>query len=826
MFSDEELEAAVLRYLTSDVRTERSAAGTRDVLGAKKQVFELISAAFLLRPSAVFSVCWLASNSLRAKLIEQFEDMQYILDAAPRVSKTSQRVESTTDLYNAEASLVTLTAAFSARSAGVAGGIGPGIARFSSSVERFIRGELIKNTVEGGDVVHTPEELRDGILKRWEAARARHAEIEVAAGRLADALEEYENVRLPDTVVSSLLARIHQRLALVAEQMNATSAPQHSRNALLELTAMRTLLRQAAQFRPPELKKMPVTGDAPTGLLVGSSGVAATVLGSVSGPYNYAAGTELTYSVAGSPRTIALPRTSTAELRSKPMPAYTDPPEGAVCTVQNVAGVTSQAYTSTEWGSGAAAAADLNGRFLGVTVSWEPATHQLVLRAEGIGDQATFRLVVSSTERAAFAAWFLPEGASPIGRAAPVPVQEVAAAFIADPRLKATVESGARPAFTGRRSTVPGETDVLWHRVAEGSALITDGTTRVRAEVDLEALGVQPGMVLVVAGVHRITAVDGAELVLEGQLLLGGPVPYYIGPDYTGIDLGVRVRLSSDGHYRVLQGSYAQLRLDRAIGTTGEQQALVLWQYLRLTVRDTSAAATLEIAPGTGAAALGLAAGTALPGLETFDTGTELGTRGIAPGDQLELGEGPGATVHTIKGVGRTAVTFEPARPRELAPLRYAIRDIRVQEYVTLRAELRAALVTFPASSALDQTVARLSRGARFTGSLVTDLAGYVEALGELLDACDHYVVPRDATVEQALRLMVEHGFDRAADMFVALRLSEFFALDADGVSYRTNAYRAAAEVARLVVPVSKDARDPTMQWRTMAIQPATSGRG
>jgi CBS domain-containing protein len=564
---------------------------------------------------------------------------------------------------------------------------------------------------------------------------------------------------------------------------------------------------------------------------MGSTGTPASILGTVSGPYNYDPGSVLTYSVAGSSRTLALPSNSHAELRSKSMPTYSDPPVGAVCAIRNALG---QAWelAAAAWGSGAAAATALNAAALGATVIWDADTHQLVFRSSAPADAPALALLGDTLPRAAFAGWLMATGAARAARGAPVPTDDVLTALAADSRLKATVERTVIASFTGRRSAVSGQTAMLLHSVASGTELETDGTTLVRAPVDLEALGVVPGMLLCVAGYHHILAVAGGELILEAPLLLGSPLPYVIGPDYTSLEPGARVYLSGgadSGTYRVVQGGYAQLELDRPLSSTADVPVSLASERLRLTLRDASAPFTLAIEASPGATALGLAPQTALPGLASFDTGTELGLRGVAPGDRLVLEHGAGLpTTHVVTAVEGTLARFTPAQPREVGPLRYAIRDALVQDYLLFRNRLLVVQTgpAFDNSTELDQAVARLSRGARFSGALVTTLVGYVTALGALTAACDSYVVPRDSTVEQALRLMVEHGFDRAADLFVGLHLTEFFALEADGVSYRTQAYRAAAEVAQLVVPVSKDARDPTTLWRSVAIQPANDGRG
>lgn len=826
MFTDEELEAAVLRYLTSDVETPRSEAGSRDIVAAKTQVYEIIAAAFMLRPAAVFAVCWMASNNLRSLLADQLLDMQAIEEAAPRVFKTSTKIDSVTDLHNAEAALLTLTAAFSARSAGVAGGIGPAIARFNTSLDRFVRSELIKNTVAQGDVVQTPEELREEIATRWTTARARHDKIVAAVDGLIGALSSYNAVRLPDTVVGSLLLRIQERLAELTVQMQATTAAQDSRNAMLEFSAMRTLLTQASKFRPPVLQKAPLTGDAQSGVLLGLTGISASILGTVSGPFNYAPGATLAYSVGGSPGTLVLPGTSAAVLRSRAFTSWTPPPAGSEC-VMLVDGVTTAAAGVLAWPDLVSAAAGLDA-MTGVTVTAD--SDQLVFRSDRVDDTSALELLTDTVNRGAFAAWLL-EGVSPSARGVAVPVADVVTAFAADARLRATVVREVLDTFDAVRSTVLGEEDTLWHRYAAGTDLLASGTASVRAGADLEALGVTVGMYVVTTAptalLRRILAVVGSALELDSALP-AATYTYYVSPDHGDVELGSRAQLSGSadaGAYRVVGTGIGLLRLDRDLTAGGPVQATVVSERLRLEARDIGVAANLGITASAGATALGLTPGAAIPALDTFDALTDLGNRGVTSGDRLVLEHAAGGpTTYVVTAISGTTARFTPAAPYEAGALRYAFRDALVQDYLELCEGLDAARTqeAFADSAELDLTMSRLARGARYTGSLVTTLTGYTAALLELADLSDGYSVARDPTVEQALRLMVEHGFDRAADLFVALRLTEFFALDADGVSYKTWVIRTAADVARLVVPVSKDTRDPTSAWRTQSVQPST----
>ena len=676
MFTDDELEGALLKFLQTEVSTLRTERGSRDVLQSKAQVYELITSVFLMRPRAIFSVCWLASNALRALVAQQLEDLQVIVEAAPRAGESSARVESTTDLYNAEAALLSLTAAFSAREGGVRGSIGPSVQRFSASVDRFMRSELTKNTIDQGKVVKTGEELRVVISQAWTRAFARHEEIALGLSRLKDALSEFERVRLPDVAVGGIMTRVQARLAEITQVMESTEAGAQSREALLDLSAMRVLLKQASQFRTPSLLKAPLTGDVASGALTRGSGTTASITGTVKGPYYYAAGVLLSYRVGGELEQAYLPGTSAAVLRSSFRATWKRPGPGLVCALRLSGGTVEQVITTDAWTSGPAAVELINQRLKGVQSTWVGYKGELSLFTTQATKGASLTLLVETDEQAAFAAWF---GSPLTAQGTGVPASEVA---IALPQLLTTA------------------------RVKEGA-------------VELAALE--------------------------------------YGPDLT-------------------------------------------------------------IEPGEAATILGFPAVTVPGAVGTFEAPVNFAERGVEPGDELVF-DGDVAR-YAITAVSGQSLSFTPHRAAA-ASVRYDVRDGAVAAYQALSQQLGALeLQAGWDVSIADQAVGRLVRGARYGGTLVSALTDYQAAFYELLTLCDGYIVPREPAVEEVVRTLVEHGFDRARDLFVSLQLVAFFALDAEGVSYRTHVMRVAADTVRVAAPVAKDTGDATTRWRTTAVYP------
>lgn len=823
MFTDEELEAAVLHYLTTDVETPRSSAGVRDIVATKTQVYEIVSAAFLLRPNALFSVCWLASNKLRALVEEQIEDLDAIAAAAPRVAKVSTPVESTTELYNAEAALVTLTGAFLSRRSGVANGIGPAVQRFAASVERFVRGELTKNVVADGSVVKTPEQLRVEVADRWGTARARHREIVERVDRLVNALENFASVRLPDTVVGSLLVRIQERLTELTAQMSATTAPRDSRNALLELSAMRTLLSQAAQFKHPTINRAPLTGDATRGYLVRSTGLPSSILGSVSGPFNYRPGARLSYRVGGVDAELVLPGSSIAELRSEPMSPFVPPTLPAIVSLGFLEGTL---MTPAEaWATGEDAAAALNELADEVEVTWDEGAAQLVLQTQSAGDGAFLEVRASTLEEQAFAEWLV--GATGLRRATGVPVgaDAVAKAMAVDGRLRTEV---IRSAVSTAPVVVGDDQASLVYRVYEGEGLVADGSTTVRAPVDLEALGVQAYTLIVpvdpAAPPLLILSVSGSTLELD-EPLEAGTYRYYVAPNGVAGRRVVVESVTGPQYYEALAVNAGTISLDRQLlesaGTT--VRAHFFDGYIMVTAQEPGV--TLEFLESEGTSALGFSLGVRRSSSAAFDTGIDLTARNVVPGDLLVL-QSASQSTYDVTAVQGTMVQFAPNTTFSEQAYRYSILDGVVSRYLQFRKDLGAVAIdpSFKDEARLDHTMARLSRGARYSNELSTTINQYGARLLELQFLCANYLVQRDATVEQAVRLMVEQGFDRAADLFLDLRLSEFFALDADAVSYKTWVLRNAQLVAQTVLPTPKGTADPTQGIQTYGVQRRSSG--
>ncbi len=842
-FSSEEIQAAVDRFLLKQVSVSRlPVTAARNVTAARDTVFDLLTTTLLLRTDSVFYLIWLAKNRLRKLLSLQIESMTAIDAWAEGVSRPSKLVNSTTDLTNAQAAIANVNAGLNARTTGVRGSIGPAVDRFRSSVDRFVRSELTKNVVVDGVVTETAEELRALVAAEWAQVLERAADIDTAVANTNSALTSLAAVRLPESAVRDIVSRVSDRLTELQELMAGDSAVASSRSAMLDLLTMRTLLARAADFRNPLRVLMPLAGDGTTATLIDSDGTTASITGTVSGPFNHdSAVLDLSLNGGTSTPSITLPSTSRAELRSQPLTFPSGPGGGAEVAVVLNHTTTVTFVPAASYASGAAAASALDAALAGVDVSFDATTTQLVFTSADTGDASFVQLLADTAARAQVADWLVVG----VTEAAPVPTADVVAAINGgDPDVEASFSETFYATFDGLRSAVGGEEAIIWDRRDFAANLVADGTTVVSSPVrNFEGIGVQPGWGLVItapapsAGTYGIVAVDGPNLTLDAAVAATGAATYYLGPDYSSVPAGARVRVTgfdsptNNGFYRVASAAVAQIVTDIDLRAADTRLAVTVFtQFVTIAARGTTTSSGIGVLVGSaGATALGLA-------VAASESVAELGTLQISTGDFLQRGvrvgdvlvlTSPSTVVYTrtVVSATNTRLVFNAPVPVETGAWTFQIQSQRYLSYDTLQASTTTYAATTYAGTGittLDTVVARLINGAKYTSLLSVPINKYIEDLTILRAALDAYAVSREIAIDNIVRTMREQGLDRATDLLLALDLDEFFTMDADGASYTTNLVRKAATAAREVTPVSKSAKSDRIvqEFRPVSFQP------
>lgn len=860
-FSTDEVQAATDKFLLTLVQVPATRLGLRDVLASRDAVYSLLSTTLLLRPDSFFYIVWLATNKLEAMRRQQVADVELILRDLPDTGRQAKPVGSTTELSNAQAALAEVSGGLNARTTGVRGPLGPAVDRFQQSVENFVTTELVKNVVDASkNVVSTASQLRAEIGTTWQGVKTRHADMRVLAQAITTAVDQLGAVHLPQKAVQDIVTKMRTRLDELITVMNdQTQAVTQSRQAMLDLLVMRTLMAKSSSFRTPLLELMPLVGDPSTGDLVAGTSPG-TLVSAKSGPFGYPTASVLNLQTGTpvTPAVVNLPGAANAVIRSRPdLPASVT----FAGTEELHISINGAAPLSYAPGAGAQLLAVLAANITGAGIPCAVSGSQLVITSASFGDDSSLEIFQDTPGRLAFVAIV---GFSVFAQATPIPTRDVVAATGAT--TGAVSASSVRTnfgTFNGLILSGAGNQNKIYSQLAAGTDLVLNSTdtTVTSSTTNFQNLGVRAGQALVLpiyALSFVIQSVSNNTLVLDAAPGVTDPgTTFRIGPSLAAVTVGSRVVVRAadkhnSGYYRVLSiPDPTQLMLDRDFTVRPDTASFdVFSDFLKLSAVGTSPTDGIAVFPASAAdAALGFtASATQQLGLaNTLNVTGDLLNRGVRDGDLLLLDTDTLLSPRVILTIpSTTTLTFEPGLDFDAGSppgtVTYEIVSARFQAYDVLCSGQGSArgvlawLSQWVDLSELDRRVNQVLVGGQFKqaqslfqsylDSTVTPVFSgdpqNVPDLTTLGTDLHDYVVPFEQGIDNIVKTLNEQGMDRALDLLIQLRILEFFTMPAEGVSYATYLTRQTAEAAKLAAPVSKFSKSDAVveETRPFAFQP------
>lgn len=822
-YTSEEVQAVIDQFLLGTVSTPRTNLGARDVLSARDDIYALLTTTLLLKPDSYFYVIWLAKNRLEAMRRQQATALAFILSSSTvaALGRRGKPVTSTVELVNAQAALLNLNAGLNAGQGTTTRALGPEVTRFRSNIERFIRGEIAPNVVEGGVPTETAGEIRARISTLWSEVKARHEQMLVLGAAIRDAITNLSSVRLPEKAIREVVSRLQTRLEEITSELAADKSVSTHREAMLELLTMRTLLSRVASFRTPRQLLAPLTGDGTQIQGVGGS-TPASILGMVSGPFNVPPSSTLDFE-AGSPvvaSSVPIAGYSNAQTQSREILSFPFTLPGIAALALRVNGTTYPTDATFGGASYANLAAFVAAIQAYLTANAIPATcfasgFRAVIRSTSSADSSSVE-VLSST--AAMQNFLITSGFQQVAVCSPIPASAIISG--ATPHVGVRLAEVRTEYFSGEGTALASA--VIDVSRSSGTVDTIGGGTSFRASVNLENAGVRAGHYISIDtfGIpqrRRIESVIGADFTVDEEVTDVGLVAYRAGVDLREVPVGARVLVGSvrvplnTGPYRVTASDIGRVTVDRNFFTAGDPITVgILTSFLQAASTGTTPADGITAWPAsTGAAAVGYTPSatqvrSSFTELEIISA-IDLLARGVTAGDQITLATTP-EVVTIIESVGLDTVTIEPT-PHFSGTVTYEIESIRYLAWRGLVSAIEDFLGADDFKTA-DFAITRIITGAAPAallggGGPVATYSSQIAALADIED----YVVPTERGIDNILRMLSEQGMDRAADLFTKLEINEFFSMHPDGVSYATHLERTAADVTRQVAPVSRFAK-------------------
>jgi hypothetical protein len=256
-YTDQEVQGAVEKILRSSIRRPINQLGSRDTGVTFNDFQEQTIAVLTLTPNAPFYMVKLGVGRLLDK-VEAISSVTLNLDEAVQaLGRYPTNVASVAELANARVAADALSLAGSSRTTAFRSIEQlPAFQRLDRNIESFLTSYSAPNLRRGGQIVRTKREgevLVPGFVADLKEAREELIEL---VGSLANAINNYEAMDLPQLLSSGVMERAAKVIEERTNQMTQL-LPQDRvallRDATLDLIAARAIIRNFGSLRTPTL---------------------------------------------------------------------------------------------------------------------------------------------------------------------------------------------------------------------------------------------------------------------------------------------------------------------------------------------------------------------------------------------------------------------------------------------------------------------------------------------------------------------------------------------------------------------------------------------
>lgn len=237
-YTQDEIQAVVEQLVRSSIRRPYDTLGVRRNDITFNDIQEATAGVLLLFPKSPFYLAFLSGGRLKEVLAEEQAARQNILDALAVLRRRSLPVRDVSSLANAKAALFELEGAVTSTNPPKDVTKIPAYVRFNSNITRFL--DAVGNNVKkDGKIVQTPEQSRGALPGLIEVWKTKLTDALERANYLANALNNYNSMGLPQILAGGVVQR--SRALLDARVTSLESMTEAQRNEVLRQTVLEVL---------------------------------------------------------------------------------------------------------------------------------------------------------------------------------------------------------------------------------------------------------------------------------------------------------------------------------------------------------------------------------------------------------------------------------------------------------------------------------------------------------------------------------------------------------------------------------------------------------
>lgn len=294
-YTQEEIDAAVKKYIRTDTRTTRDPLGPRDTDQVFAEVMEFISSALVFDPNSIFYLLYLIKNRINQDLTAAITTVIDLKQAVLEVGGYTKKVTSTTLLSDAASALLEADRLITQRRTIAS----PQFSRYEDALSQFVDVSLAPNMrrlvgsyPDTYEVVRPPQAAQSAIKSDISSLRTMHVTVLEETAQLAQAFTEFLAQNLPILAIQTSVQKVQVDLKSLQAEFDAgteAEAIEMTRDAYLRITAGRSVITNLVSMRDPtsyRMRGVASTSDRAQAASPSSSSTPGQVVTAKSAPYH------------------------------------------------------------------------------------------------------------------------------------------------------------------------------------------------------------------------------------------------------------------------------------------------------------------------------------------------------------------------------------------------------------------------------------------------------------------------------------------------------------------------------------------------------------
>lgn len=261
-FTQEEINAAVKKYIRTDTRTTRDPLGPRDTDKIFADVMEFVSSGLVFDPNSIFYLIYLVKNRVNQDLNTALALIADLKQAILEVGKYTSKVTSTSLLSDAASALLEADRLLTQKQTIAS----PQFNRYGEALDQFVGisiapniRELTGSYPETYSVVRPPQAAQEAIKSDIISLRAAHTTILAETEQLSLAFDEFLAQNLPTLAIQTSVQKVQKDLKALQREFDSSTEAEAigmTRDAYLRIVAGRSVITNLVTTRDPTSYRM------------------------------------------------------------------------------------------------------------------------------------------------------------------------------------------------------------------------------------------------------------------------------------------------------------------------------------------------------------------------------------------------------------------------------------------------------------------------------------------------------------------------------------------------------------------------------------------